>query len=168
MSYKNPLSVLQRSLEDIASQIQALQEQDNQSVSRWAPEEFEEYFYISTSGTVDRCSFYPTGIFDVHSKLTGNQFETRELAQIQLDCTIKIHTINNYIREQNGDWVADWDDGAQDKWTSSLYRSDLLWEKKSVANYLGFLEACRSQELVMEVAERFVNDILFIQKNYRK
>lgn len=100
---------------------------------RFAPEYGQDYWYIGSDG-----SYYATrwdnDKVDNLRLACGNCYETKEAAQEVFNNYLKATDkqfatvrVLNKLRELEGDWVADWNDSSQEKYTICFSRKEKVF-----------------------------------------
>lgn len=102
---------------------------------RFAPEYGQDYWYIGSDG-----SYYATrwdnDKVDNLRLACGNCYETKEAAQKATDKQFATVRVLNKLRELEGDWVADWNDSSQEKYTicfdygNKIFRTYFWWSNQ--------------------------------------
>jgi len=124
-SVKASIQEAEKALEAQKETLAKLEEQEKNRAKPFRPELNENYYYVK--------SFYKNGkVFigrhhftdddiDHRHQLLGNCFRTRDEAIAHGERLVALHEVNEIIREENGDWVVDWEDG-EDKGVVCYHR----------------------------------------------
>ena len=109
---------------------------------RWDPEHGDVYYYIYSDLSVSPTENYEHR-HDKNRILVGNCYETKADAEKERDRMVAIAEVNRIIREENGDWVPDWNDHSKDKFTLTfcharrglMFYSVTTWQIETVLEY---------------------------------
>lgn len=86
------------------------------SKKRWRAEEGADHWYLTPGGhVISSCD--DRGIDDDEYYAIGNYYQTEGEAIAARDRRLAEQRIFDALREHEGDWVADWEDGGQTKHT---------------------------------------------------
>ena len=101
---------LEELVKKLNDDLQALKVKQNSG--RWVPDAGEVYYYVDSALVVVVGHNY-NFVEDQKRILVGNCYKTQEEAGKERDRMIAIAEVNQIIREENGDWVPDWNDSEQ-------------------------------------------------------
>ena len=113
---------------------------------RWREDKNGKYFAVDGEGDVMEyfeCNHY----VDNFRYLTGNYFKTQEEAQSYKGKLIATQRLTDIINEKNGDWVADWENVEERKYSIGEHVIDFTFILKTFS----LLPYIKSQEICEEI-----------------
>jgi len=90
-------------------ELDELNAQRDEKTKRFVPTKGDNYWFVQSSGMVNTMTWMNSNT-DNYRLSQGNVFRTREEAEAKLAYNEAFGTIREYILEQNGDWIPDWDE----------------------------------------------------------
>jgi len=129
----------------------ALAEYDSKPV-RWRPNYDEVYYFITATGKIRRDN-WDNYEADIERWNSYNCFPTREMAESCLPDLLRARAYIMAARIVDPDFVPDWDDADQEKWTISYHNDgDIYWSCCDENSNVGVTH-CSTRDKVMEMAE---------------
>ncbi len=119
---------------------------------RWRAAKCSDYFYVASNGEL--CSIHEHyDTTDDFRYLTGNYFKTKKEAQAYKNKLIATQRLTDIINEKNGDWVADWTDAKEIKWSIYFNYTTERYAKYLSSDGKGLLliPHIKSQEICEEI-----------------
>jgi hypothetical protein len=98
------------------------------------PETGQEFWFINGHGFANKDRW--TGHRVDHDRLANaNVYLTEEATQADAESDRKRNRLRAWLRENNDDWVADWGDCNQAKWTVVYTHRDQTWDYSRTDSY---------------------------------
>ena len=106
------LQELETKYKELGDEIELLK---TKSHKRWRAKIYKYYWYLGDNGTVFQSSEDHCATDDNRYHI-GNYYETEEEAKKEAERQLATFRIINKLRELEGDWKADWNNGGQPKY----------------------------------------------------
>ena len=134
----------------------------------WKPRGGEKYYLLTYFGSVEH-SYFNSEV-DITPLLIGNVFQTRELAQKELDKRLAIQRVKVWIDEELGMFEPDWDNYKEEKVViaySCHYNGfeAFCWFDSKQYSSIGYLRTKEDAEKLIKACE---DDLILIYKKYEQ
>ena len=134
-----------------------------QNNGRWVPKLGEYYYYIDSDLSVAPTENY-NHRHDKNRILVGNCYKTQAEAEKERDRLIAIAEVNQIIREENGDWVPDWNDSNLHKRLLGYDYSDKslgssLCAQRKIPSELDFCCDVVARNIISRITQDQINKI---------
>ena len=145
-------------------ELDELNAQRDEKTERFVPTKGDNYWFVPSSGMVSTM-IWKNSNTDNYRLSQGNVFRTREEAEAKLAYNEAVGTIREYILEQNGDWIPDWDENkyylchdnpiSPGEWFST-------WEYHNYSGYIGAY--AESSQIIKDTIEKYPEELEIIRE----
>ena len=122
------------------------------------PEDIDDYYYTNEYGKVDYLEGYNTS-YEKNKYIRGLAFKTEEEAEQFDKERILLFKLHKWAEEHNGDWIPDWEDFREPKYTIAYeYRQFVVSPAYAYHQFLK-IPYFKSKEMAKQFIEEFGEEI---------
>ena len=145
-------------------ELDELNAQRDEKTERFVPTKGDNYWFVPSSGMVSTMRWINSNT-DNYRLSQGNVFRTREEAEAKLAYNEAVGTIREYILEQNGDWIPDWDENkyylCQNNWLLAV-EWFINWEYDDCIGAIGAY--AENSQIIKDTIEKYPEELEIIRE----
>ncbi len=129
------------------------------------PQKGDKYWYGNSIAAIHCETFNPEDEVNKYRLSTGNCHRTKEAFIKERNRGILKGKILKMLKELNGDWVADYTDGTQEKWAIRYYKGELDLYCETIYQYTKHVAKSREiwQQIIFEFDDNEVAEALEVK-----